>query len=633
MTTLLLPSDPPQENPEAFGKELLRLAEGILPPEFARDQASTQLALTTGLDYSHLRSWMKGKIYGDKQGRKSMQLEHFQVLVEAFFLKPGGLQTPEEVYAWANAAGEVFRLELEKAWFRRLAEAHTFIPPAPDTPLPPFLPKGVERPELLGEIVAKFRLCQELKKPLILYGPSGIGKSTLMAQLERAHPLWHTFCPDGVLAAYLSGGTSAEIVETWYQSLTKMMVPIHLSYERLIHRVRDQLNRQRKLLLIDDVARVEEVERLFPLPTSHCVMVITTHNWEVAQGLAHSPAFILHLPGFSENQSWEFAQQFFGELDGVHQPSVKYLTNLFNGNPLALKQAFHVIQDSTWEETLLRLQNPTSSTIVDNLPTIYRPMALNYLKLSPTLQESFRFIGALPWLASYPVWLLEDVWALAEGDVRHRFRQLVRVGLLQQEGDANWHLHQGMYLFAQYLLRQISGEAQKAETWKSRSLQRANVQTFFKKINGFHRNPGLKRLRKYLKLQKPPWIIVPEREVSEQPSFSPNTLLTKELPFLQIEEYLYLDTLSYTSMLHFLSFLLQPKYSLGSAGISIFFYVVSHALKLPWLSQVLAFLLLTYVFLIVFTLTLYLILLFLVEGPRHTALHYQITKRLDASRK
>ncbi|MCP4288841.1 MAG: hypothetical protein GY792_31200, partial [Gammaproteobacteria bacterium] len=158
--------------------------------------------------------------------------------------------------------------------------------------------------------------------------------------------------------------------------------------------LRKHLKHAHRLLLIDDVQHVDEAERLMQAHPGRSATIITTPHHTVAQKLARSKDLLLDISGFSPDETWQLYSFFCNaEVPATLRKVVTALTDLLQGNPLALQMAFFLTNAIGWEDTLTQLRHPTPETVAELESTVYLPMRLVYKLLPPAYQRSFRMLG------------------------------------------------------------------------------------------------------------------------------------------------------------------------------------------------------------------------------------------------
>lgn len=205
--------------PLEFGRVLHALS--ILSLHTHKNHTSPAKLLATALDVdsSLVNAWFRGQL----RGNKSLSLLNFRKLILHFLNHPRNLLSIEDLPQFAQAAGEDYALEIERESF--LTALATCKPVTlPQAHLPQthkkvcYPPSAAEvlRTDIIKMVQTRARRCQMLGSPLVLQGPPGIGKTTLLKQLARDSLLRRMF-PDRVLSAQLDRNIPSSYQRVWLQ--------------------------------------------------------------------------------------------------------------------------------------------------------------------------------------------------------------------------------------------------------------------------------------------------------------------------------------------------------------------------------------------------------------------------------
>ena len=99
--------------PRDFGRLLHAITVLNLPANTPPKGATKYLANLLGVDASAVSAWMRG----DLRQNKPLRIENFQKIVQHFWGRPNGLQSPNDAIEFAYAAGEEYVFALQRNAF------------------------------------------------------------------------------------------------------------------------------------------------------------------------------------------------------------------------------------------------------------------------------------------------------------------------------------------------------------------------------------------------------------------------------------------------------------------------------------------------------------------------------------
>ena len=454
----------------------MQLARETCPPEYPKRGAMPYLAAQLNIHPSVLSPWRNGKYR--KNSQAALSEGHFQNLITYFWRCPHNpLKDLDDIYTLAAAAGEEYTLYLHKEWFLKLVEGHKAIqlPPPPERDHYPRSRWLVARQSLQEQICLQARYCLVQRAPLVIYGPPGIGKSTLIDQLA-AVPEARTRFGERILIAHLNGGSHNYFLHQWLRQLTHRTMAILDSEEKIAADLKSWLGSKPAMLLIDDVSEARHAERLMLGDPQTCLAIITTRSLKVAETLASNRECLLYLDGFTDSQAHQLYERgWMRSGDLAPQAKIAALNQLLKGNPLALHFAFHLVERSgkpRWQDTLALLSAKSQYLPPGFLEEVYWPQKLLYEQvLSPDLQTNLRAVGALPLLRSYHLSTFMSLWNVPEAGARYILERLCDLGgWIVQEDEENWSIHGQALAFAAQMLAKESAEQNFAAGWEDRCL-------------------------------------------------------------------------------------------------------------------------------------------------------------------
>lgn len=208
----------PKHEPQIAGKALVSLTSAVFLHGKTRGAAS-ELARQLYPEKYHSRistvaGWCRGEFLDDR-GR--MSPEDFQKMMSLFWKQPNGIQTVDEILDLARCVGKVkFGSEV-----RELADAldHDWhsslgLPAVENDNILqadyryPRNVKTVLRTVFLEEVSSRSMKAAELKRPLVIYGQAGTGKSTLVEQITKSKS-WQNLSNKRVFFSQRPGNPSA----------------------------------------------------------------------------------------------------------------------------------------------------------------------------------------------------------------------------------------------------------------------------------------------------------------------------------------------------------------------------------------------------------------------------------------
>lgn len=199
---------------------------------------------------------------------------------------------------------------------------------------------------LLSDYLPRRQLLDEVKEALLkaehglaLYGPAGIGKTTLIQLLGQEADIQAAF-PDGLfwvtLGRQVTDFDLRARLRSWVEQLDGLTRQAAPTLETLKKTLAGLFQERAALLVVDDVWRPEQVD-LFRIAAPRCCLLLATHDAELAQksGLAVQPIPPLH-PDEAILLLEQSAQGHVDQLD----PKLKgQIVGQLGYQPLAIKLA------------------------------------------------------------------------------------------------------------------------------------------------------------------------------------------------------------------------------------------------------------------------------------------------------
>lgn len=475
----------PKNDPQTAAKRLVSLTSAVFLNGKTRG-ATSELARRLYPEKPHSRisavaGWCRGEFLDDR-GR--MTPEDFQQMMALFWKQPNGIQSMEEILDLARCVGKVkFGSEvreladvLDPSWLAALGLPD----PEADQPLQvderyPRNTKTVLRTAFLEEVFTRAAKAEELRRPLVIYGQAGTGKSVLVEQITRSKT-WKSL---GYRRAFFLNGQGVHLhLRAWYQELFETPPAHSMRQDDLVQAIRKGLARQETaaFIVLDDVASAEQVSVFLEIlrKTARFALIVTTSSPAVQKETGVPDVLRMTLGGFSLAESKTYFKMLMGRAVQREEEAIfDELTAELRGNPLALHFAFSLLHELGWEELLNLLRSSDFTVPTELLREVFLSLELNFERMSPELSRRFRMLGALPRFHALDEGALAALWGYTSeerANVRLTFNEMQKaLSPFQSIGDG-WRLHQQTLLFA---LGKLQGMSDEERGFAARWLERA----------------------------------------------------------------------------------------------------------------------------------------------------------------
>lgn len=139
--------------------------------------------------------------------------------------------------------------------------------------------KTVLRTAFLEEVFARTAKAEELRRPLVIYGQAGTGKSVLVEQVTRSKT-WKSL---GYKRAFFLNGQGVHLhLRAWYQELFETPPAHAMRQDDLVQAIREGLALQQPavFIVLDDVASAEQVSVFLEIlrKTARFTLIVTTSS-------------------------------------------------------------------------------------------------------------------------------------------------------------------------------------------------------------------------------------------------------------------------------------------------------------------------------------------------------------------
>jgi uncharacterized protein YjbI with pentapeptide repeats len=308
-----------------------------------------------------------------------------------------------------------------------------------------YIPRPGKEKELLD------KLTDPQGPPLLfLHGPSGVGKSSLAAEVIHRHS--KTVFAGGVLAASLRNSSPSEL---WFHFL-RLLDPYWQVTDRDSVVLRDVVWQQlmqvekRLLLVFDDVHNEQQLVQLLPSDQNNyghcCVLIISTVEFTLTTALASSGR--MYLTGFETSEAETFFSRAIGADTVAHyREHLRTICERLEYNPLKLKSVTRTLTRHALSphEYLMRIAAQIEDQKTDD--TIPLSLQQTVEDLSAAQQELFALtsvLGSGDWTEA----MLAAVVLCPVTDMLNDLHELVECGLVNRRSNSRYHMNAVVHALA-----------------------------------------------------------------------------------------------------------------------------------------------------------------------------------------
>lgn len=273
-------------------------------------------------------------------------------------------------------------------------------------------PYNTARDSLLQDEIQATVVSATVQTATSLYGPGGVGKSTLATAIGRDCAVRRRFT-DGVI--WVKVGQKA--VPTQLQSAIGVTVykdsPDNYKTERDGWLALSQILKGKKaLIILDDVWEHELVEHL-PVADTGCRLLITTRSATLA---ANIDGLDVRLDVLTPEEG---ARLIAARVGGGEQPIYLQISQELNGHTLAVALAAARLKKrgAAYAQTILEGLKNTADPFLhlavhpqDKNLNLSKSLALSYDALTPEQQKQFRQLGVFAVDSTFPLDALAALW-------------------------------------------------------------------------------------------------------------------------------------------------------------------------------------------------------------------------------
>lgn len=475
----------PKHEPRTAGKELVSLTSAVFLNGRTRGAAS-ELARQLYPEKYHSRistvaGWCRGEFLDDR-GR--MTPNDFQQMMGLFWNKPNGIRSVDEILDLARCVGKVkFGSEV-----RELADVldHDWLSslglPAVEQENDlqadhryPRNAKTVLRTAFLEEVIARSMKTAVFKRPLVIYGQAGTGKSTLVEQMMRSK-FWQDL--DHKRVFFLNGQGIHLHLRAWYQELFGTPPSYAMRQDDLVQRIRGKLmgEKTQMHIILDDVANAEYVSVFMEIlkKTRGFTLIVTTSSPAVQKEIGAPEPLRMTLGGFSMEEARIYFKMLLGRaVQKNEEADFHALVTELKGNPLGLHFAFLLLPDPGMRELRDLLRGSDLSVPSELLPEVFLPLKLNFERMPAELARKFQMLGAMKRFYAMDDSALAALWGYTAQEMANTkltINEMQKVlSPFQPFGDG-WRLHQQTRLFAMDRFQALEKKDREfAENWVERA--------------------------------------------------------------------------------------------------------------------------------------------------------------------
>ncbi|ANZ41994.1 hypothetical protein BBK82_44750 [Lentzea guizhouensis] len=321
---------------------------------------------------------------------------------------------------------------------------------------PAVVPAGLPRslPSFTGRGAELASLCTAVRQGAgiaVVSGPRGMGKTALA--VHWAHSVRERF-PDGQLYLNLRGanGMKASDALTVFLralGLSAEAVPVDFDAQLLLYR--SMLDRQKVLLVLDDVADPAQIEALLP-GSSGCFVLITSQSRLVSLTALHD-AYQVPLGPLPEDESFQLLEQMLGRARTAADPqAVRELAARCGHVPLSLRVAAASLVEQPDRRTadFVRTLGPAGEPEPEDWKFTVGVRAafdLSYVQVSADAKTLVRYMAVTP-CVDFSLETASALLGTTTTATRSALQELEHTHLIEQHLPGRYRLHDLIKLYA-----------------------------------------------------------------------------------------------------------------------------------------------------------------------------------------